>query len=134
MSLISASCTQSLKPCNRRVNAYAPDIVFVPVQRRGHSAGVVRDAAGGLGGGKPIGSLTEQIADLKAKKFDHGTTRFPLTGKHLKNDCADCHKTMLEKTPRECVACHKADDTHNGRRPDCGQCHTPERWTKIIKR
>lgn len=87
-----------------------------------------------LGGSRRVLSLAERISELKAQKFDHATTRFPLTGKHRKNDCVDCHKTTLENTPRDCVACHKNDDIHNDRRNDCAQCHTTNRWSQIIKK
>ena len=32
------------------------------------------------------------------KQFDHNTTHFPLTGKHMDLDCAKCHKTVLANT------------------------------------
>lgn len=96
-----------------------------------------------LGAGRPRG-LAEQIAELKDKQrnglFKHTEqeTGFALTGKHLKVDCASCHTAPLKETasanPRECVACHKKDDVHRGRRPNCGNCHTPTRWSDVIKR
>jgi hypothetical protein len=89
-------------------------------------------------------SLAEQIAFLKgrmaAKEFAHSLaeTGFALTGKHTRVECADCHKKPLRETrqpnPRQCVACHKKDDVHRGRRPDCAQCHTTNRWSERLKR
>jgi formate-dependent nitrite reductase cytochrome c552 subunit len=79
-------------------------------------------------------SLTERLAKLKSERFDHNTTNFPLTGKHTKVDCAGCHKTTIENNPSTCVACHKKDEPHNGRRPDCAKCHTTNRWTQILRR
>ena len=96
-----------------------------------------------LGGAKPR-SLAEQIALLKEKRaageFAHSQaeTGFALTGRHLKVDCASCHTKRLSETPqsepRQCVACHKNDDPHKGRRPNCVECHTANRWSQIIKR
>ena len=79
-------------------------------------------------------SLAERLAKFKSERFDHNTTNFPLTGKHTKVDCAGCHKTTIEKTPSTCVACHKQDDPHRGRRNDCAKCHTTNRWTQILRR
>ncbi len=97
----------------------------------------------GLGGAKPR-TLAEQLADLKAKKiarqFAHSDaeTGFALTGKHQKVDCANCHKVPLKEarstSPRQCLDCHKKDDVHRGRRPDCASCHTTNRWSEIKRR
>ena len=86
-----------------------------------------------LGASKGL-PLAARIAQLKAERFDHGRTKFPLTGKHVKVACEKCHTKSLEDTPRQCVACHKKDDVHRGRRNDCAQCHTTNRWTEIIRR
>jgi len=79
-------------------------------------------------------ALAQKIAQLKAERFDHSKTRFPLAGKHLKVACEKCHTKALRETPRECDTCHKKDDVHRGRRPDCAKCHVPTDWGKIIKR
>lgn len=86
-------------------------------------------------------SLAEQIQAWKTKMqsgaFSHSAeeTGFALTRRHLKVDCTSCHKVALSETPstqpRQCVACHKADDTHRGRRPNCVQCHSPEGWSRL---
>lgn len=96
----------------------------------------------GLGGARPS-TLADQIAflkaKLKAKEFHHSEaeTGFALTGRHKAVDCADCHRKPLQDSRqvevRQCIACHKADDVHRGRRPDCAQCHTPSRWSDIRK-
>jgi hypothetical protein len=107
---------------------HAPDAVS-ELQRRELEANPM-----GLGVRKPR-SLAEQIALLKAQHFDHSRTRFPLTGKHVKVACESCHTRQLEGTPRECIACHKKDDIHRGRRPSCGSCHTTIDWrTRLPKR
>jgi len=70
-----------------------------------------------------------------AVAFDHGArTRFALTGKHASLDCAACHTTSLTspKLPTACVACHKADDAHQGRNgPACAGCHNTTAWTGV---
>lgn len=104
-----------------------------------------------LGAPKPAGadggdgaSLTAQIAAFKAKRaagqFVHSEaeTGFALTGKHLKADCADCHNAPMRNSrqseQRQCIDCHKKDDNHKGRRPDCAKCHTTNRWSQILRR
>jgi hypothetical protein len=89
-------------------------------------------------------SLAEQFADFKQRRdsnaFAHNDseTGFALTGKHVKLDCAACHKQPLRETrqpaPRQCVSCHKKDDIHRGRQPACAQCHTTNRWAQIVRR
>ena len=85
-----------------------------------------------------------------APLFDHTTmTDFPLTGKHLRQDCRKCHglvddthtKTDTFPPPKAvehftnyndvahdtCLACHK--DHHEGRLGTrCESCHTTESW------
>ena len=96
----------------------------------------------GPGGLRPV-TVAQQIAEMKIKfaagGFTHSVaeTGFALTGKHLKVECSACHTKPLRDTrqpdPRQCIACHKKDDAHRGRRPDCAQCHKPTRWTDRIK-
>ena len=94
---------------------------------------VEADGKMALGAGRGH-SLAQRIAELKVQNFDHNKTRFALTGKHVKVECASCHTKTLENTARECVACHEKDDVHRGRRPDCAQCHTTNRWSQILRR
>ncbi len=49
----------------------------------------------------------------------HAETAFPLTGKHVDNECGDCHEKPGENQPRsfqgtstQCDACH--EDSHDG--------------------
>jgi hypothetical protein len=67
--------------------------------------------------------------------FDHGTTKFPLEGKHREVGCLKCHKDSNFKTPvahQKCLDCHK--DQHKGQFAsrkdggDCGACHTLTGW------
>jgi hypothetical protein len=74
-----------------------------------------------------------------ATGFDHGKTNYPLTGAHLKAQCADCHKTVDSPKPHvqyagvvfnTCDACHK--DPHRGTMPGaCQSCHTTENWKRV---
>ncbi len=83
-------------------------------------------------------------------KFDHGSqTRFPITGKHVKNTCFDCHKPKggdaLKTKPntvrnyffktipaKTCETCHKshhpASFHKRFKNVPCQQCHTTEGW------
>jgi hypothetical protein len=63
-------------------------------------------------------------------KFDHGKTKFELTGAHQPLSCNACHVGGLYKdTPQSCVGCHATDDVHqNSRGPDCAKCHTTKDW------
>ena len=68
--------------------------------------------------------------------FDHSKTKFPLEGKHISVDCAQCHASGDFKKPlvfQKCMDCHKPDP-HNGqfaKRPDrgeCASCHNVNGW------
>lgn len=66
----------------------------------------------------------------KGANFDHGLSRFPLTGRHVTVACKGCHETSRYKeTPRDCYSCHKNDDKHKlklGLR--CENCHNARAW------
>lgn len=110
--------------------------IYAELQRK------TEDPPMALGAGKR--SLTEQLTELKArmaaKKFFHSEaeTGFLLSGKHLKLECTQCHSKPLKEersaNPRQCVDCHKQDDVHKGRQPNCASCHTTNRWSQILKR
>lgn len=62
--------------------------------------------------------------------FDHTITDYPLEGKHIGVNCAECHKERFS-TPidfSECKNCH--EDYHygefikNNNSPDCAECHS----------
>ncbi len=88
---------------------------------------------------KHKGSLGPKCADChtektwKEAKFDHDTTRFPLTGKHESVKCDDCHKEgRYKETPLACVACHKKDDKHKTRYGEkCETCHGTKDWKSV---
>lgn len=79
--------------------------------------------------------------------FNHATTAFPLTGKHARVKCEQCHKATEEmfdtKPPRpkakflfpelasaSCVACHA--DYHGGQLgKQCASCHDDSGWKQV---
>lgn len=63
-------------------------------------------------------------------RFDHEETSFPLTGAHLKADCALCHGGQrYEGVPTACGSCHRLDDVHRGRMgAECSSCHETGSW------
>ncbi|MDO9236816.1 MAG: cytochrome C [Aquabacterium sp.] len=68
--------------------------------------------------------------DWNAAVFDHGKSRFPLTGSHGKVECKACHATKRFKdTQRECIACHLKEDKHKGKLGSvCETCHNARNW------
>lgn len=72
--------------------------------------------------------------DWMDTRFDHATTRFALKQRHANVKCAGCHtgpggEPRYVATPRECVGCHRRDDTHKGAfGAKCESCHSEERW------
>lgn len=90
------------------------------------------------------GALGNACADCHTErrwpeaKFDHDTTQFALTGKHIQAKCADCHKPNEQKlvdykaAPSTCIGCHRKDDKHKARYGDkCETCHGTKNWTGI---
>ncbi len=75
-------------------------------------------------------------AAWKPASFDHGKTRFPLTGAHKSVDCARCHAGgRYTGTPTDCYSCHQ-DKYSAARNPDhsgfprtCEACHSTNAWT-----
>lgn len=69
--------------------------------------------------------------------FDHGTTRFPLSGAHRATTCAGCHADGTYRgKPTTCVSCHRPeyDGTTNpphrsGFPTTCESCHATAAWT-----
>jgi len=69
--------------------------------------------------------------------FDHGTTRFALTGAHQAASCNDCHADGTWRgRPMECLACHRqvweatTSPAHAaaGFATTCTQCHGTAQW------
>jgi hypothetical protein len=66
----------------------------------------------------------------KIKSYDHGKTKFPLTGAHQQTGCQSCHAGERYKNlSTQCVDCHQQQDKHQGARgPKCDSCHTTQSW------
>ena len=66
----------------------------------------------------------------KELSFDHGLSAFPLMGQHSVIVCEECHIDRdYKKTDKECNACHKNNDEHEGRfGANCELCHNPNDW------
>ena len=70
-------------------------------------------------------------------RFDHGRTRFSLTGRHEKVSCGACHARgpsgamRFAGTPfATCAGCHR--DPHAGRLgAACDGCHTTADWARV---
>ncbi len=84
------------------------------------------------------GALGEKCGDChtdrnwKETMFDHGKTRFPLLGLHVRVKCADCHRDPdYKRTPTDCQSCHERDDVHEGQQgKKCESCHNADTWKK----
>ncbi|MEI2689330.1 MAG: cytochrome C [Anaerolineae bacterium] len=73
------------------------------------------------------------IDSFSRANFDHSQV-FALTGKHMEATSSGCHagaRTVLDlqATPTTCVACHAADDAHDGQLgQECAACHVTSDW------
>jgi hypothetical protein len=72
------------------------------------------------------------VSSWDDSSFDHRRkTEFPLLGAHATTTCEQCHvdgtvDVQLETT---CIACHRADDEHDGLLgEDCAECHDEIDW------
>lgn len=67
-----------------------------------------------------------------AGRFDHGATRYPLTGAHERVACGRCHpEGRYAGAPTACAGCHL--DPHRGDLgPDCAHCHAPVAWAETV--
>lgn len=67
-------------------------------------------------------------------RFDHDLSRFPLIGLHAVVPCEECHiSAVYTDTGKECIDCHKQDDTHHERLGDrCATCHNPNGWSRWV--
>lgn len=75
----------------------------------------------------------ERWPEVDLRQFDHGRTRFALTGKHRDATCDGCHGTPARWTGIEfstCDRCH--DDPHDGEFAPkaCTACHDTEGWDR----
>lgn len=53
---------------------------------------------------------------------------FPIVGKHLELECADCHEESLRGAPTTCSGCHLGDEPPDHYEGECGDCHTEDGW------
>ncbi len=69
--------------------------------------------------------------------FEHDRdTTYPLKGYHRKTKCDSCHTgtgiLYKDKTPPDCMGCHKKDDIHRSNFGEkCHTCHGEKTWKKI---
>ena len=84
------------------------------------------------------------IVRFDANSFNHDLTGYVLEGKHIQQNCTDCHKTELiqnnisqkkENTylglGTECLSCH--DDYHQGKQSsNCTTCHTQDAFLPTL--
>lgn len=66
-------------------------------------------------------------------RFDHNSARFALTGAHGAQACTACHSSpRYRDTPRDCLGCHRDDDSHQARLGSrCDSCHNTRHWTLV---
>jgi hypothetical protein len=80
---------------------------------------------------------TASFSRIEPGRFDHGRTRFPLTGLHQKVACAGCHARGPAGAMKfqglafqTCASCHA--DPHQGRLGTaCATCHTTAGWERV---
>lgn len=90
-------------------------------------------------GAVPAGMSCEdchRVASWRQSHFDHGRTRFALTGRHERVACAACHRAAADRSKwrfvgvsTACASCHR--DPHLGQFAAagvtaCERCHTTE--------
>jgi len=77
------------------------------------------------------------ISSWRNARFDHNTTRFPLTGPHNAVACTGCHGDQVYRgKSMECASCHQADAQAAKNPPHastaftapCTACHTTTTW------
>lgn len=80
-----------------------------------------------------VGKLCESChndSSWRVAKFDHGLTRFALTGRHITASCKSCHlNSRFKDAPKDCFSCHQKEDKHKqklGAR--CESCHNARAW------
>ncbi len=83
--------------------------------------------------GEDCGNCHQQTKWHTGIAFDHDLSVFPLNGMHAVVPCSSCHDSnQFRDAPAECVACHRADDVHDGTlADDCSTCHTGNAWQNV---
>ena len=85
-------------------------------------------------------TLCHTINGWSPANFDHNSTAFPLTGKHITVDCQECHSTGYTGTPTDCYSCHRQDYENTedpnhvlrGYSTNCTECHTTNGWEDLL--
>lgn len=74
------------------------------------------------------------VAAVDPAAAQHARLGFPLTGRHARRPCADCHSAISPQgklargdAARSCLPCHA--DVHEGSlKADCRRCHSSVTW------
>ncbi len=72
----------------------------------------------------------------KETRFDHAKSQFPLLLRHAKLKCTECHSDVqhFARTPRDCLSCHRKDDSHKGALgTKCEGCHNEKTWKEALR-
>ncbi len=81
--------------------------------------------------------LCHSTAQWQGAQFDHGKTKFPLTGKHVAATCTQCHASgQYLGLGTQCANCHLKDfqttkspnHAAAGFPQDCQLCHSTTQW------
>ena len=83
--------------------------------------------------GAQCGACHNDVSWRKDVIFDHGLSKFPLTGLHVTVACESCHASAAFKDAGiACSDCHTRDDVHAGRfTPRCESCHSANGWSRV---
>ena len=86
-------------------------------------------------------AICHTTTQWKGAKFDHNATKFPLTGAHVNQQCAQCHvNSVFAGTAAACEGCHLTNYTATtnpnhvtaGFSKECSACHTTVQWKGAV--
>jgi hypothetical protein len=131
----AATCEQCHRPSQGQQYAGTP-ITCVGCHQRDYAATTAPPhAASGLS--TDCAQCHAVTSQRWGGSFDHGLTRFPLTGAHRAVQCLSCHtQNRFAGTSNQCRTCHAADyaattsPSHAvaGFPQTCEQCHSTTAW------